>query len=159
MSVFERMARLFNRMYDALRDKRAFTITEDNAVDGSFEALRGHRYALVVTFRRSGEAVPSPVWFGLDDEGRVYLRTLHDAGKVKRARNDPRALIVASNARGKPIGSPIRGTARVLSKDEWPRAEAALAAAYGIGRKIYEGALGGPEDMGTYIEITPGRSG
>ena len=157
MSVFERMARLFNRMYDALRDKRAFTITEDDAVEGNFESLRGHKYAVVVTFRRSGEAVPSPVWFGLDDEGRAYLHTLYNAGKVKRIRNDPRALIVASNARGKPIAPALEGSARVLPKEEWAHAEAALAGAYGLGRKIFQRTFGGPEDMGAYIEITPGR--
>ena len=49
----------------------------------------------------------------------------------------------------------MAGKARVLPKEEWPHAEAALAAAYGVSRKIYEGVLGGPEEMGTYIEISP----
>jgi PPOX class probable F420-dependent enzyme len=44
---------------------------------------------LLVTFRRSGEPVPTPVWFGLH-EGRVYVESLADAGKVKRLRHDQR---------------------------------------------------------------------
>jgi hypothetical protein len=49
----------------------------------------------------------------------------------------------------------LAGTARVVPKDEWPHAEAALAAAYGAGRKIYQRTLGDAGDFGTYIEITP----
>jgi uncharacterized protein len=157
MSASERLARFSDRMFDRLRDKRAFTLTDDNAIDGDFESLRGHKYAVVVTFRRDGDAVPSPVWFGVDETGKAYLRTRHDAGKVKRLGNDSRALIARSNIRGKPTGPAIRGTGRVLPKDEWPHAEEMLAAAYGTGRKISERVLGGPEEMGGYIEIVPGR--
>ena len=158
MSIIERMSRLSNRMYDRMRDRRAFTLQAEDAGEGTFDALRGHRYALLVTFRRDGSAVPSPVWFGLDDESRAYVRTLHDAGKVKRIRNNPRALIAPSNVRGKPTGPALHGTARIVPKEEWAHAEAALAAAYGFGRKLYEGALGGPEDMATYLEISPTAS-
>lgn len=155
MSIAERMARLSNKFYDRMRHRAAFDVHEDDAVQGDFSSLRGHRYALVVTFKRSGEAVPSPVWFGLDDAGRAYLHTMHDAGKVKRIRNNGRALIVAANARGKPIGKPLVGSARVMPEEEWPHAEATLAAAYGAGRKVYQRLLGDAEGIGTYIEISP----
>jgi PPOX class probable F420-dependent enzyme len=155
MSIAERFARLSNRMYDRMRHKAAFTVRAEDAVEGNFESLRGNKYALVVTFRRNGEAVPSPVWFGLDDEGRAYLHTMRDTGKVKRIRNDPRVLIVPSNVRGKPIGPPRAGKGRVVPEEEWPHAEAALAGAYGVGRKIYQRTLGDAGDFGTYIEISP----
>ena len=88
----ERIARMSDRMFDRMRDKRAFTITEDTATDGDFSSLRGHHYAVLVTFRRDGQAVPSPVWFGLDDRGGVvYVHTAPHAGKVKRLRRDSRA--------------------------------------------------------------------
>jgi len=144
-------------MFDRLRDKGAFTLTDSDAIDGDFESLRGRKYAVVVTFRRNGDAMPSPVWFGVDETGNVYLKTRHDAGKVKRLRNDSRALIALSNIRGKPTGPAIRGKARVLPKEEWANAEEILAAAYGTGRRISERVLGRPEEMGVYIEITPGR--
>jgi PPOX class probable F420-dependent enzyme len=159
VSVAESLARVMNRVYDRMRHADAFKLRPEDAKEASFESLRGHNYAVMVTFRRNGEAVPSPVWFGLDDEGRAFARTMHDAGKVKRIRNDPRALIAPSTFRGKPKGAVLAGTARVLPKEEWPHAEAALAAAYGASRKIYEGVFGGPEDMGTYIEISPHSRG
>lgn len=155
MSIAERMGRLSNKLYDRMRSKAAFTISADAAVERDFEPLRGHKYATLVTFRKSGEAMPSPVWFGLDSEGRAYLHTMHDSGKVKRIRNNSKALIVASTTRGKPTGPVLAGAARVLPEDEWPHAEAALAAAYGTGRKIYQRVLGDAEGIGTYIEITP----
>lgn len=157
MSVLERLGRLGDRMFDRLRHERAFTVTDDDAVDGGFESLRGHKYGLVVTFRRDGVAVPSPAWFALDGRGTVYVKTRHDAGKVKRLRNDSRTLIAPSNARGSPLGPAIRGTGRVLTEEEWAHAEETLAAAYGAGRRISERVLGGPPDLAAYIEITAGR--
>ena len=155
MSVAERMGRFSNKVYDRTRSKAAFTISADDAVERDFEPLRGHKYATLVTFRKSGEAMPSPIWFGLDDAGRAYLHTLHDSGKVKRIRNNGKALIVASTTRGKPTGPVLAGTARIVPEDEWPHAESALAAAYGTGRKIYQRVLGDPEGIGTYIEVSP----
>jgi PPOX class probable F420-dependent enzyme len=155
MSLAERMGRFSNKVYDRMRSKAAFTISADDAVERDFEPLRGHKYATLVTFRKSGEAMPSPVWFGLDDAGRAYMHTMHDSGKVKRIRNNSKALIVASTTRGKPKGPVLAGTARVVPEAEWPHAEAALAAAYGAGRKLYQRTLGDAGDFGTYIEISP----
>jgi uncharacterized protein len=158
MRMAEKLGHLSNRFYDRMRHRAAFTITDADAIEGGFESLRGHKYATLVTFRRNGEAMPSPVWFGLDDRGHAYIHTMHDAGKVKRIRNDGRALIVAANTRGKPLGKPMRGTARIVPEHEWPHAEAALAAAYGTGRKLYTRVFGGERNfqaLGAYIEVSP----
>jgi PPOX class probable F420-dependent enzyme len=155
--AFERFGRLSDRVFDRLRDKRAFTLTDDGAIEGDFRSLRAHKYAVVVTFRRNGDAVASPSWFAVAGKGAAYLKTRHDAGKVKRLRNDSRTLIAVSSARGKPKGSAIRATGRVLPKEEWGYAEETLARAYGIGRRVSERVLGGPEDLAAYIEIVPRR--
>src|SRR2546421_3962866 len=131
MDAVERVARFTDRVFDRLRHKDAFAVGEADAVDGGFESLRGRKYALLVTFRRNGDAVPSPVWFGIDTSGRVYIKTAPNVGKVKRIRNDNHVLMVPSTARGKPVGPAIRGTARILPRDERPHAEATLAGAYG----------------------------
>jgi PPOX class probable F420-dependent enzyme len=157
MRAFERVARLGDRVFDRLRDKRAFTISEDRAVDGTLDSLRGRKYALLVTFRRNGDPVPSPVWFGVDERGVAYARTGAHAGKVKRLRNDGRVLLAASTMRGKPVGPAIRGTARILPRGEWAHAEATLAAAYGVLRRLEGRAIGSGEDVVEYIEITPRR--
>ena len=154
MSVTERLTHLSDRFFDRMRHRDAFAIREEDAVEGSLEPLRGEHYATLVTFRRSGEAVPSPVWFGMDDHGRVFVQTSRDAGKLKRIRNDGRVLIVASTSRGKPRGRPLGGVARELPESEWPHAEAAIAAAYGAGRKVFRRVLA-DDDFDAYLEIAP----
>ena len=153
----ERLGRLGDRIFDGLRHDAAFAVTEEAAIDGDFGALVGASYVLLVTFRRNGEAVPSPVWFVVDGAGAVVVKTRHDAGKVKRLRVDSRVLVAPCNQRGKPLGPAVRATGRLLAVEEWRRAEAALAAAYGLGRKLSDGLLGGPEEASAYLEITPGR--
>ena len=111
---------------------------------------------MVVTFRRNGDPVPSPVWFGVDDRGRAYLRTDARSGKVKRLSRDNRILIAPSNIRGRPTGPGIRALGRVLPKEEWAHAEDTLAGAYGLGRRTWERLLGGSIDGAAYIEIEPG---
>lgn len=155
IALLERIARASDRVFDRLRVPDAFTITDDEAIDASLEALRGHRYAVVVTFRRNGDPVPSPVWIAVDGNGFGYVKTAPYAGKVKRLRNDNRVLIAPSNVRGKPTAPAIRAAARVLPPDEWPRAEAALADAQGILRASFERLLGSRRELSAYIEMTP----
>lgn len=120
-----------------------------------FDHLRGRKYCLLVTYRRTGEAVPTPVWFGLGEE-TLYVRTEADAAKVKRIRNDPRARVAPCTARGKPLGPPAEGRARVLDEQrEVAAAEAALGANYGLGRKLYERAGGALGIDAVYLEVTP----
>jgi PPOX class probable F420-dependent enzyme len=140
-------------LWDHMRDGRASGIT--SGVPGTFQALKGRKYALIVTFKRSGEAVPTATWFGLGDQGNVYTHTFADSWKVKRIGRDPRALVAPSDARGKPLGTAIEGRARVLPRAEWDRAERAIAANYGLGRKLYMAPPLGRQDAMTYLEIVP----
>jgi uncharacterized protein len=144
-----------NRFYHWIRDPSAHSLAKEEQTVQGFEHLQGHKYCLLVTYRRSGEAVPTPVWFGLHDQ-KLYVRSERAVAKVKRIRNDPRVRVAPCTVRGKPVGPPVEGQARVLDQpgDE-QEAEAALNANYGLGRKIYEGAgsaLGGET---VYLEITP----
>jgi uncharacterized protein len=143
-----------NRIYDRTRHGRAQESVTAHAVAGDFEQLHGHKYCLLTTFRRSGEGVPTPVWFGIDD-GKLYVRTGADTAKVRRIRNNGTARVAPSTLRGKPLGPPIAASARVLPREEEDRAERALTANYGIERKLYERFLGGSEESAAYIEVSP----
>jgi uncharacterized protein len=119
------------------------------------ESLHAHKYCLLTTFRKSGEPIPTPVWFGLAD-GRGYFRTEAGVGKVKRIRNDPRVRVAPCTVRGRPLGPPAEGRARVLEPQDSERAERAIAANYGLARRVYE-AIGrrfSSIDQ-VYIEIAP----
>jgi PPOX class probable F420-dependent enzyme len=56
---------------------------------GAFEGLAGARYVQLTTFRRCGEAVPTPVW-PVARDGRIYAVSGASGGKVKRIRANPR---------------------------------------------------------------------
>jgi PPOX class probable F420-dependent enzyme len=156
MALGQRLAAISNRFYDRMRHRDAYAAARGPATAGSFEALRGHKYCLLVTYKRSGDAIPTPVWFGLGDDGRLYVRTETAAAKVKRISHDARARVAPANVRGKPVGPVAEGTARVLAAEEHDRAERALQSNYGLGRRIYEGVATGPLAVATtYLEVTP----
>jgi uncharacterized protein len=141
------------------RDAWDSAAAEPLPADRGFESLRGHKYCLLTTFRKSGEPVPTPVWFGLAD-GTVYLRTEVAVGKVKRIRNDPRVRLAPCTLRGKPLGPPAEGAARVLAPGDSEPAERAIASNYGPIRKLYEAMsarLLSVEEI--YIAVEPVGSG
>jgi PPOX class probable F420-dependent enzyme len=144
-----------NRFYHWIRHPSARSLAGEEQTVSGFEHLRGHKYCLLVTYKRNGEAVPTPVWFGLSD-GKLYVRSEADVAKVKRIRNDPRVRVGPCTVRGKPLGPPTDGRAQVLEPSHGTEAERALQANYGLGRKVYEG-FGGAIGVDTvYLEITPG---
>jgi uncharacterized protein len=151
-----RMEDLSNRFYDRIRSGAANDAAK-GPTTGSFDHVRGHKYALIVTFKRSGEAVPTPVWFGLDAEGRLYFRTGTEVAKLRRIRNNPRVLVAPCTLRGKPRGRSVEGTARELPEEEWERAEAAVASNYGLGRRLYEGGAEPFAGPLPYVEVVPSR--
>jgi PPOX class probable F420-dependent enzyme len=109
---------------------------------------------LLVTFKRSGKAVPTPVWFGLHG-GRLFVESLADAGKVKRLRHDPRVRVAPCTVRGKPKGSFADRVGRILEAAEETNAELALDRHYGLRRRLYVrlGARLGVQSV--YLELTP----
>jgi PPOX class probable F420-dependent enzyme len=148
-----RLAEASNRFYDSIRREDARHAVAGAAEAHGFGHLEGHSYCLVVTYKRSGEGVPTPVWFGVDDEGRLHFRTYAVSVKVKRIRNHPRVRIAPCTARGKPLGPAAEGTARVLGDGEEEHAERTIQSNYGLFRRIYESASGGMDVV--YVEVTP----
>lgn len=150
---------LMDRLYDRLRDPAAFKVRAEDAMSGGLEPLKGSQYALLVTCRKNGKLVPSPVWLAVDSAGRGYLATENTSGKVKRICNDPEVLVAPSTMRGRPKGPVLKARARVLPKEGWGHAEETLAAAYGFQRKVYSAVFRVAEAKQAYVEITPGQEG
>jgi hypothetical protein len=80
--------------------------------DGN-QVLDDARFIALVTFRRSGEPVSTPVLFA-SEGSRLLVRTAADTGKLKRIAVNPAVLVAPSDSRGRPLGEPRPGTARVL---------------------------------------------
>jgi PPOX class probable F420-dependent enzyme len=114
--------------------------------------------SLLVTYRRDGTPVPTPVW-AAEADGRFYVRSERAAGKVKRLRRDPRLLVAPCTVRGKPLGAPFEARARVLDAAEELVGERALVARYGLGRRLFELAMDILRIDMCYLEITPGAWG
>jgi uncharacterized protein len=141
-----------NRLYTRLLHPAARRATIDPEGPGTLEGLERHRYLLLVSFRRDGRAVPTPLWFARVNDA-LYARTQIETAKVKRIRRNPEVLIAACTIRGRPLEPPRPARARVLPPEEHPIAEQALAKRYGLLRRTYERIL--PVPRPAYIEIRP----
>lgn len=78
----------------------------------AFVHLRRHGYIDLVTFRKSGVGVHTPVWFA-DAAGKLVVMTRSDSGKMKRIRNNPRVEIAPCTMRGRPLGPAVTAVTRL----------------------------------------------
>jgi PPOX class probable F420-dependent enzyme len=156
MALKHRLADASYWVYDRMRPKAAFDSAAQPGTAHDFAGLREQKYALLVTFRKDGTAVPTPVWFALlDDDRRLVIHTEERTAKVRRIRHDPRARVFPSDPRGKPLGPGVETTVRILATDEEAeRAEAALDRRYGRTRRMYDSVMLEKGGM-IYLELTP----
>jgi PPOX class probable F420-dependent enzyme len=155
--VIKRLARLQYRFYDRMRHRDASRVAHEPGKATDLGAFKGRHYGLVVTFKRSGEPVATPVLFGIAG-GRLYFRTESDVNKVARLRSNPHVRVGPCNWRGKPLGPLTEGTARVLPATENERAYDVLKANYTFSMRLFEGGLDRlPLDI-VYVEVTPAAS-
>ena len=96
----------------------------------AFDHLSTERFISLVTFRRSGDRVATPVWFALDGPS-VVVGTFEDSGKAKRLKHTDAVEIAPCNFRGLVRGSYVTGVARVLDPASAILASAALSDKYG----------------------------
>ncbi|MDE1827296.1 MAG: PPOX class F420-dependent oxidoreductase [Thaumarchaeota archaeon] len=87
------------------------------------------------TYRKSGQAVKTPVWFVLADRA-IYVVTASTTGKVKRLRNDKDIRIVPCSFRGKPKGDWVEGEAYFADPAESERALKLRKKKYGLQAKL-----------------------
>jgi PPOX class probable F420-dependent enzyme len=82
----------------------------------SASELAREKYVAFTTYRKSGEAITSPVWVvGLSD-GRIGFWTAMGSGKTKRLKNNPSVTVQPCSFNGtiKPGTSPVSGTAEMV---------------------------------------------
>jgi PPOX class probable F420-dependent enzyme len=124
-------------------------------------ALAREPYISLVTFRRTGAGVATPVWFA-ERDGRLWVFTEADAGKVKRLRRDPRARIAACSVRGRVHGVWHEARARVVADaGQEQAAYAALRAKYGWQMRAVDffSRLAGRIGNRAVLEVEPLRGG
>ena len=103
----------------------------------TFTNLTKEKYISLTTFRKSGEAVSTPVWFAESDV-TIYAETGVNAGKLKRLRHTARVKFAPCTIGGKVTGSEIEGEARILKEQqEINAAKAGMSKKYGLMRNLY----------------------
>ena len=111
--------------------------------------ISGQRYLSLATFRKTGVAVYTPVWFA-EEAGKIYFMTNAKLGKVKRIRNNPQVKIAPCTMRGKITGPEFPATARILPPEDSERVRRAIRAKYWLARLPFLW-----RNSNTFIEITP----
>src|SRR6516164_11841717 len=75
----------------------------------SLQELAAERYVSLVSFRRNGNGVPTPIWVAACD-GKLYAVTNGTSVKMKRLKANDRIRLAACDARGKVRGNWRRDT-------------------------------------------------
>ncbi len=129
-------------------------MTVDQTQTGDpFAYLYPHQFVVLKTYRRDGSAIPTTVWFAHDEQGKIYITTNRQAGKIKRVRNNGHVTMTPSGRMGELLGEPeIEGQAHEAAEDERAHARAVLAQKYGEAFT----RIAGPDTVErTYIVINP----
>ena len=98
----------------------------------TFPDLGKEQCIALTTFRKTGQAVTTPVMFA-QRLGTIYVGTRADAGKLKRLHRNGRVTFATCTYSGKVTGAVIAGKARILMEPlECTAASSALAKKYGV---------------------------
>lgn len=110
-------------------------------------SLGDEKYLLLTTYKRSGDAVATPVWAVGLDSGDVGFWTSSGSGKTKRLRHTSKVTVQPCNSRGKPTPGTgaVESTARLVSGDDMSEIRTKVEAKYGIQTKVTKllGTIGG----------------
>jgi uncharacterized protein len=133
--------------------------TDGHHSRSGFESFHAAPYCLLVTFRRNGEPVSTPVCFGIEDS-TMYLRSEGNLGKVKRIRTNPAVQVAPCRRQGDTLGPAIDARARLITDGrEERRAERSIQRNYGVLRLIYRTLAPLTGVRGMYIAVTRGTRG
>ncbi|MGA3093042.1 MAG: PPOX class F420-dependent oxidoreductase [Terriglobales bacterium] len=91
------------------------------------------RYISLATFRKTGIAVYTPIWFA-EDGDKLYFMTSSKLGKSKRIRNNPQVKIAPCTIRGKITGPEFSATVRLVAPEEAARVRGFINRKYWLAR-------------------------
>ena len=104
------------------------------------DRLAAGQYVALITYRKDGTAVPTPVWVSRDAD-RLFVWTQADSGKVTRIRNRGHVMVAPCDARGRLQGVPVDAAARVLDDPlDVARVQALHQAKYGVVFRLFHAA-------------------
>ncbi|MFF3671068.1 PPOX class F420-dependent oxidoreductase [Microtetraspora malaysiensis] len=122
------------------------------------ERLGAEQYVSLVTLRRDGTPVATPVWVMRDGDALVVW-TVADSGKVKRIRRNPQVTVAPCDVRGRLRGDAVPARAELLPPEQSDHVRELLMKKYGLlgrltiwGSRLRRGRAG---TVGVRITLSP----
>jgi len=107
----------------------------------SAQVLKSAKYVSLITFRKSGEPVRSPVWFAQfgENPNNYGVITETNAGKVKRIRANSKIEIQVCDIKGgvEPDAQKFSGDAHLVTGAEAVAVRKAISKRYGLTYKLF----------------------
>ena len=107
----------------------------------SAQVLKSAKYVSLITFRKSGEPVRSPVWFAQfgENSNSYGVITETNAGKVKRIRANSKIEIQVCDIKGgvEPNAQKFSGDAHLVTGAEAVAVRKAISKRYGLTYKLF----------------------
>jgi PPOX class probable F420-dependent enzyme len=114
------------------------------------------RYINLLSFKKDGKGVETPVWAAPLD-GKLCVFSAGEAYKVKRVRRNPAVRVARCDARGKVLGPWLDGTCAIIEdKAHQERMMAAINRKYGWQAAIlnFFSGISGKAKKRAYLEVT-----
>jgi PPOX class probable F420-dependent enzyme len=100
-------------------------------------SMERQNYMNLETFRKNGLGMKTPVWF-VQDGDTLFVRTIANAGKVKRVRNNQRVNIAPCKADGTLLGEWTPAIAREVKDAALAQeVDRLLDRKYGLMKKLF----------------------
>jgi PPOX class probable F420-dependent enzyme len=93
------------------------------------------KYVSLVSFKRDGTPVATPIWFVVDGDRLLAITDAHSA-KVKRVRRNPEVTVAACRAGGQVTGEPFAARAEVLAPSDLEDTQKMIARKYRLDRVL-----------------------
>ncbi|HYY71139.1 MAG TPA: PPOX class F420-dependent oxidoreductase [Nitrososphaeraceae archaeon] len=78
----------------------------------NLETFEKAKYINIQTYKKTGQPISTPVWFIIKDN-KIFFRTSHNSGKIKRIRNNNNVKFALCDIRGKIKGEWYEGIAKI----------------------------------------------
>ena len=78
----------------------------------NLEPFEKAKYINIQTYKKTGQPISTPVWFIIKDN-KIFFRTSHNSGKIKRIRNNNNVKFALCDIRGKIKGEWYEGIAKI----------------------------------------------
>jgi PPOX class probable F420-dependent enzyme len=82
------------------------------------QSLETGNYINLLTYKKNGEPVLTPVWFIFEDK-KIFIRTSDKSGKLKRIKNNNNVKFALCDIRGKIKGEWHNGLAKLEANNKW----------------------------------------